>query len=238
MQKPLYRSVADVVKTRIATGYYPCGSPLPPEPKLQQEFNVSRITVRQALGLLKQRGLLVARSGRGTIVRNTQPEPDALQTTGPLSDLTYYAKQTAYESLGQAVVGTSAKIRELFGKDSPACVHRYRGTRSTARYGVFCYEEVFVPEDLGNGVDNRDLDGRTIFSLLEETNNFEIAEVTQRLAAVGAPGRVSSHLGIPRGKPTLRAIRVYKTAADRTVEVVVVHYNTQGFEYGVTLYPD
>src|SRR5512142_1014301 len=69
MERPLYRSLATRLERRIAEGRYPIGSQLPPEPALEQEFGVSRITIRQALSMLKRRGLVASRSGIGTVVR-------------------------------------------------------------------------------------------------------------------------------------------------------------------------
>ena len=61
MDRPLYRALAERIESRIAAGNYAVGSQLPTEPELEREFGVSRITIRQALGLLKRRGLLASR---------------------------------------------------------------------------------------------------------------------------------------------------------------------------------
>lgn len=66
--KPLWSQLYDILEKRIKTGYYPIGSILPPELKLMDEFEVSRITVRQAMDKLIQAGYIVRRRGKGTIV--------------------------------------------------------------------------------------------------------------------------------------------------------------------------
>jgi DNA-binding FadR family transcriptional regulator len=53
---------------RIASGRFPAGSPLPPEPALCQEFNVSRSVVRESVKLLEEKGLVLAKQGQGTNV--------------------------------------------------------------------------------------------------------------------------------------------------------------------------
>jgi len=64
----MYVRLSRVFRDRIAQGEWPAGSLLPPLPELCREYNVARVTVRQALGLLSARGLIVARRGIGTVV--------------------------------------------------------------------------------------------------------------------------------------------------------------------------
>lgn len=70
--KPLYMQIANIIKDRILHGVYPIGLNIPSEPQLEQEFNVSKITVRGAIQELVQEGFLEKGSGKGTkVIRNT-----------------------------------------------------------------------------------------------------------------------------------------------------------------------
>jgi DNA-binding FadR family transcriptional regulator len=53
---------------QVVSGRLPAGSPLPPEPALCQEFNVSRSVIRESVRTLEEKGLVVARQGQGTTV--------------------------------------------------------------------------------------------------------------------------------------------------------------------------
>lgn len=64
-----YRQIADVVRTRIQDGDYPIGGQLPAITAFQEEFDVRGInTVRSALQLLVEEGMLEIRQGVGTFV--------------------------------------------------------------------------------------------------------------------------------------------------------------------------
>lgn len=65
---PLYRQLADVVRQRIAKGLWDVGTRIPSFDSLAAEFGVALITVRQAVALLAQEGLVHAQRGRGTHV--------------------------------------------------------------------------------------------------------------------------------------------------------------------------
>lgn len=65
---PLYVQVADLVEARIKSGELVPNRPIPSENALTQEYGVARGTARKAVDLLRQRGLVVTVSGRGTFV--------------------------------------------------------------------------------------------------------------------------------------------------------------------------
>ena len=98
MDEPLYRRVGRKIEERILSGAYRRGTTLPSESVLEREFGVSRVTVRQALSLLKHRGLLYSRSGLGTVVRAGGPAPSTMRMTGSLADLINYGAETDYSS--------------------------------------------------------------------------------------------------------------------------------------------
>ena len=52
--KPMYRQIAEALREKINEGELKPGDALPTESSLQEAFNVSRVTVRQALKLLTE----------------------------------------------------------------------------------------------------------------------------------------------------------------------------------------
>ena len=65
---PLYLTVCEELRRRIASGEYPVHSRIPSEFALSDSFSVSRVTVRKALEALESEGLLERFQGRGTYV--------------------------------------------------------------------------------------------------------------------------------------------------------------------------
>ncbi len=65
---PRYVQLADLMRHRIAKGYWKSGDVLPSIEDLMAEFDVARVTVRQATRLLADEGLLSPQRGRGTFV--------------------------------------------------------------------------------------------------------------------------------------------------------------------------
>ena len=67
--RPLYRQIADQLRTAIREGRYAEGTPLPSETQLAEMYDVTRMTARQAVDLLKNEGLVRSEHGRGVFVR-------------------------------------------------------------------------------------------------------------------------------------------------------------------------
>ncbi len=66
---PPYQRIAAIISARVADGTYAPGSKLPAEPQFRTEFGVSLMTLRKALAVLADQGLVHAEKGRGTYIR-------------------------------------------------------------------------------------------------------------------------------------------------------------------------
>ena len=82
--RPYYQQMRDDIKKKIQCGDYKRGQYLPCEKKLEEEYGVSRTTVRSAISELVQDGYLYIVRGKGTKVaysRLTDNNPNLLSFT-------------------------------------------------------------------------------------------------------------------------------------------------------------
>jgi DNA-binding GntR family transcriptional regulator len=63
-----YEQLTVILRERIRSGFYESGRKIPPLTDLQIEFDLSSMTVRRAIKVLADEGLLVRVPGRGTFV--------------------------------------------------------------------------------------------------------------------------------------------------------------------------
>jgi GntR family transcriptional regulator len=68
---PLYIQVASVMRRRIETKQWLPGQKISTLVELEREFEVARVTIRQAIDILREEGLLHSQQGRGTFVAET-----------------------------------------------------------------------------------------------------------------------------------------------------------------------
>lgn len=125
---PFYRQVSQSVFDRIHAGEWAWGERLPSESELCEAYQVSRITIRQALALLVQDGLVVRSRGKGTFVRGpflTAAPRSVSSFTAELRDLgmkagsrilkvqTATAREEVAAEMGLAVGRPVVRIRRL-----------------------------------------------------------------------------------------------------------------------------
>lgn len=84
---PLYLQVAEELRQRIRRGTWASGELLPTLDVLMAEFGVAKVTVRQAVKLLEQEGLLAPQRGRGTTVLDRPSPRRPLNVRTTLADL-------------------------------------------------------------------------------------------------------------------------------------------------------
>ena len=84
---PLYLQVASILRRRIETGHWNPGSQISTIEELEREFEVARVTVRQAIDMLQTEGLVRRQQGKGTFVTKQIKEKRWLRLEVGLSSL-------------------------------------------------------------------------------------------------------------------------------------------------------
>jgi GntR family transcriptional regulator len=88
----LYRRIASELRDQIRSGRLAPGTQLPTEQELAQRHGVSRNTVRLALGMLTNEGMISSTAGRGTFVRDRA----TLTYHASRSEMTFTGEGDAY----------------------------------------------------------------------------------------------------------------------------------------------
>ena len=110
--KPMYRQIAEALREKINEGELKPGDALPTESSLQEAFNVSRVTVRQALKLLTEEQIVESIQGSGTYVKEERVNYDIYQLTGFYEKLADRNVDTHSEVSIFEVLKADAKLAE------------------------------------------------------------------------------------------------------------------------------
>ena len=83
IEKPKYLQIREAIRDEIEDGFHQPGSAIPSENELAERFNVTRLTVRNAVDALVAGGLLRRVQGKGVYVMNEHlGESDAVKLAG------------------------------------------------------------------------------------------------------------------------------------------------------------
>ena len=109
---PLYYQLETLLRKKIESGDFTADAPLPSEDALANEYNVSRITVRQAMASLEQDGLIVRKRGKGTFISPNAAPLKLPRYTGSIEDLVLMGKRTSTEVLESTWIAAPDHIRK------------------------------------------------------------------------------------------------------------------------------
>lgn len=147
---PLADAVRNELRQLIVTGSFPAGSRLPSEPDLCDRYNVSRITLREAVQGLVQEGYLVRRQGSGTYVTRRRTLQNSLDQNFSYTDYLKHAGIRAGKKILSAkLVDADAGTTEALSLDPGSRVVEIRRLR-TADGKPAVYSVDALPTDIVN----------------------------------------------------------------------------------------
>lgn len=232
---PRYVQVTEVLAREIREGHYPVGTLLPPEPQLCQRFAVSRHTVREAVRLLCEQGLVARQQGVGTRVLATHGESRYVASLSSLGDLMAYAQQTRLKYLGSRWTDADAPLARLL-----RCNENERWLElDTFRYPVeggapIVHMRIFVRPQC-DGMQHALEDGDAwIYGLVEKYGGERILEAKQVVGAIGVPEASARVLGVEPGSPGLFVRRYYLGRNSQLLSVSLNVYPVDRFEFATS----
>lgn len=96
---PKYQTIAEELCIHIRAGKYADAQALPTEMEIAKEYCVSRQTVRQALSVLVEDGLIEKRQGSGSYIRHSPPESSAALPSRNIAVITTYISDYIFPSI-------------------------------------------------------------------------------------------------------------------------------------------
>jgi GntR family transcriptional regulator len=229
---PLYHQVYTVLRQRVVDGIYPPGTQLPPEDELAAEFDVSRATIRQAVGELVNARTVSRRQGRGTFVLTNAHESLGQVFRGSLADLLREVRRTKIGNISiKHDVAIPARIAEQLELDKPegTIIRRTRLMDGEA----FAYTVNYLSSDFGRKLTKSELSSTSLMQLLEH-KGVAIHSARQTIRAQLSDVIVSESLVVALGTAVLFVERVLLDPDGKPVELVHSWYRGDLYEYTVT----
>lgn len=232
---PMYMQIAQDLQEAIRAGTIKAGMRLPSERELGETYEVSRITIRQAIALLEKNGLIYTAQGKGTYVRPMAISQSLMQVTSfskTLQEKGLHASTTVLsyqrnirdaEPFRMQRIESYAQLCSLrilgFGGDIPV---------------VYYYS--LLREDIGNRMCPLALkmseDGEAFSTFdLYDTIGQPIYRIEQEIFAEAASAPIGSLLQINRGDPILRLESVIYDEAQQVMEYKIGHYRADIYSF-------
>ncbi|MFT7549632.1 MAG: GntR family transcriptional regulator, partial [Candidatus Azotimanducaceae bacterium] len=195
-KEPLYHRLYSLLKTFITNGTAEFGSQMPTEQQLSIVFDVSRITVKRAMGDLADENLIDRRRGRGShVIYHYQPEPVKAPLVEMLENLATMSKHSTVKVISIEKLISPATVREALNLGSNGKAIKVVRVRSNEYGNPYAYYVSWtLPQR--SGFTKGNIEKKTRLSILKE-NGVRITRVEQTLGAENAGFDVAAQLGIP-----------------------------------------
>ena len=227
---PLYSQLKELLRSGILDGTYPAHSRMPSESELGTIYQVSRITVRQALSDLHKEGLIFKIHGKGTFVA----KPKAFQNVSKLQGLSEAMSQMGYEVINQLLsfrfVKADSQIASRLKISEGTKIAEIKRIRLINREPV-SLEITYVPQLIGEQLEKADLITRDIFLILENDCGVALGHAELAIDAVSASGELIEALNIVEGAPLMRIERLTHSAEGTPIDFENLYYRGDAFQY-------
>ena len=174
----LHELLAKLLRGRIISGEWPAGSRIMSEHALMERYGVSRGTVRRAIGMLVDEGLLVQRKGKGTFVtRSGVAHPGGARPLSFAHALKEQGLAFKTQVLAKEVLPAPAEVAQELGLEAGEPVLFMRRVRTVEGRAIVCQESW---ENLGAcpGLADSDFTKESLFDAVERCSGHEIAPVS------------------------------------------------------------
>jgi GntR family transcriptional regulator len=226
-RSPQYLRLRDEIAAFITSGAVGAGQLLPSEGELSDRWSVSRVTVRKALALLKEEGLVGSRRGFGWYVEG-EPMRQSLDLLTTIEDqITAAGRHPTRELLSFGLIEAPAPVAPVLNATSVLEISRLNRAdgepvgRNTA----------WITEDMARGLSMDAVEQQSLHRLLPVT----VVSATQTITAVGASDADARLLHVTVGTPLLRFNRTTCDQTGRAVLYSEAVYNPKRTEFTVEL---
>src|SRR6201996_5226918 len=231
-----YREIAAELQKAIRLGKYPVGDLLPTETELMERHTASRQTVREALRILIEQGLIVRRAGLGSVVIATEPPVLFTHSVTSLNEWLRYSNETYRDVVATRDVVADRKLAGLLKCEPGKHWFLIEAVRRSDQFAApLGWTEIYVLRKFADVVKRAD-HGRTPVHEQVAKMYGQVTEYAQmEIFARGMPRELAKALQVKPGSPALTVVRRYYGAHEELFEVTVTTHPEGRYTYSMDM---
>ncbi|MCI1902813.1 MAG: GntR family transcriptional regulator [Enterococcaceae bacterium] len=226
---PIYIQIHDQLKKQIAAGIYKIGDRLPSERELSVQFGVSRMTLRQAVQLLADEGILERKVGSGTYIANKKVQEKMSGVTSFTEIMKAQGKHPSSRTLSYYTTLPSSSEQEELQLAPDETILKMERIRYADNVPI-CFEVASLPAALVQGFTKHEIT-TSLYHTLETKGKQEIKHAEQTITAQLASEQTADYLRVKRGDAILKLRQVSYLNNGKPFEYVRTQYAGNRFEF-------
>jgi GntR family transcriptional regulator len=231
-----YRDIATKLQKEIRLGKYPVGDLLPTETELMARHSASRQTVREALRILMDQGLIVRRAGLGSVIIATEPPVLFTHSVKSLGEWLRYSNETYRDVVASREIVADRKLAALLKCEPGKHWFLIEAVRRADQFAApLGWTEIYVLRKFA-GVVKRSDHGRTpvheqVARMFGQTTEYAQMEIFAR----AMPAVLAKALQVKAGSPALTVVRRYYGVREELFEVTVTTHPEGRYTYSMDM---
>ena len=225
---PLYFQLYEILRNAIVSGGWPPGTTVPPESELQSKYQVSQITVRQALDNLVKEGLIYRQRGRGTFVAQPAIETGLSRIISFTEDMQQRGYHPASQVIFSGLIEASARSADklMVQPDNElAQINRLR----FADDQPLSIEQSSLVHSLVPGILEVDYEANSLREIISDRYGIQLTRAKQSIKALNAEEEEARFLAITTGDALLQIERISYTQDDVPIELLTIYYRADRY---------
>jgi len=229
MKVPVYIQIHNEIRKEIESGKWAVGERIPSERQLSQDFDVSRMTLRQAIQTLVDEGILQRQVGSGTYVASSKVQEKMSGTTSFTEITESQGKKPSSKTVSYHVADPSISEIEKLKLKNGDQVLRMERIRYADKQPI-CFEVATIPIGIVDSLNKKDITS-SLYKALEDKAGLKLGNATQTVSAILASEKIANFLNVKRGSAVLRVRQITTLDDDRPFEYVRSQYAGDRFEF-------
>lgn len=234
-----YTDLAETLVKKITEGHVAIGEQLPSEAALAQQFKVSRSTIRSALNIVEDLGLVTRKRRVGTVVTSNVTTSHYSKSVHSIEDLVSYASHTVRLIIKvKNIVADEdlAKAIECKPGQKWVLLEMLRAEKN-AEQSPICMTHAYLDPKLGKKIVPLIKDGSGLIShIIETQTGRSVSDIKQSIGAISIPAIMSKALRTKTSAPALEITRQYLDKANKAFLVTVSVYPADKFKFVLWLH--
>ena len=204
---PLYFQLKEYIENQISSNVWQPGQRIVSELELSQQFQVSRTTVRQAIGELVNEGKLVRIQGKGTFVSEINIDKQIQKITGFTQDMIARGIVPSSEILDFKVVPCPPKAaKELGINESGSAILLKRLRKGNDK--TIAVESAYLPHTRFKDILSEKMESNSLYAVLEKKYDIFPSHAKQIIECIKCPSDPAGLLTLEVNSPVFLIITI------------------------------
>lgn len=229
---PMYRKIADAIRSKISNGIYKVGEALPTEAQLREEFGVSRVTIRQALKLLIENEELESIQGSGTYVKESKINYNIYQQSSFAEKWAHLQSVTRSDVLSFAIEPASLTMAEHLEINEGDHIFYIKRVRFLDDIAI-TVEETWMPTKMFPDLSYQVMQGSK-YDYIEQQKCLVIDRSEQEIVPVLPPEDIAELLGVDPSDPIIEKRTRGYLQDDTVFEYSRNYFTTNNYKFTLT----